>query len=175
MPVPLRVWFAWIRFAYTTACANLCVSRTLGGSDTPERYRTQASAASAFGTVSSGLTGDHAPSIRPCSSTRNDERMSPTEVVPPRTFSPHAPHASAVAWSGSESNGNPSLYLSSNASCLSGRSGEILPMIPEVARLDGAPGRVGLGVEVDEELPAAVALEAYGGAVLVLELEGRRR
>ena len=78
MPVPLRVWFAWIRFAYPTAWSNRSVRRNLGRSDTTERYRTQASAASAFGTVASGVTGDHAPWIRPSSSTRNEDRISPT-------------------------------------------------------------------------------------------------
>src|SRR5918995_6717864 len=59
-----------------------------------------ARAASAFGTVSSGLTGDQTPSTRPSSSTRNDDRMRPIEVRPARTFSPQAPHASMVEWSG---------------------------------------------------------------------------
>lgn len=46
-------------------------------------------------------------------------------------------------------------------------AGEVLPVIPKVARLGGASGGVRLGVEVDEELPAAVVLETYGGTVLV--------
>jgi hypothetical protein len=40
------------------------------------------SAASALGTVSSGFTRYHARSIRPCSSTRNDERMMPVHRSP---------------------------------------------------------------------------------------------
>ncbi len=56
-----------------------------------------AMAASAFGTVSSGVTGDQACSIRPSSSTRKEERRIPKYVWPPRCFSAHVPHADATA------------------------------------------------------------------------------
>ena len=56
-----------------------------------------AMAASALGTVSSGVTGDQARSIRPSSSTRKEERRIPKYVWPPRCFSTHVPHAVAIA------------------------------------------------------------------------------
>ncbi len=99
---------------------------------------------------------------------------------------PTRPRPRPVAWSGSQSKGNPSRTSRSNASCLSGRSGEIpttsapmagevLPVISEVAGLHGASGRVRLRIEVDEELLPSVVLQTHGSAALVQELEGRRR
>src|SRR3954468_22122975 len=87
--------------------------------------RYAASASCASGTVFSGLILYHACSMFPSSSTRNDERMIPTYVLPPYVFSPHAPHAVATSWSVSASSGNPSEYFSSKASCLSGSSGDM--------------------------------------------------
>src|SRR5262245_15416247 len=53
--------------------------------------------------------------------------------------------------------------------------GEARPVVAEVARLPGAPGRVGLRIEVHEELPAPVVVEPDRRAVLVEQLEPRRR
>ena len=48
-------------------------------------------------------------------------------------------------------------------------------IVAEIAGLGGAPGGVGLGVEVEDHLVAAEAGEGDGGAVLVEEGEIRGR
>ena len=53
--------------------------------------------ARAFGTVFSGFTLYQAPSMRPRSSTRNDERMMSSYVSPSSVTSPQTPYALATA------------------------------------------------------------------------------
>ncbi len=66
-----------------------------------------------------------ATSILPSSSTRNVERMTPWTTLPYIFFSPNAPHAVSVAFSGSDSSGKVRPSLSRNFASLAGLSGEI--------------------------------------------------
>src|SRR5262249_36051742 len=92
----------------------------------PPRRRAEyryASAASAPGTVSFGLTPYHVAAILPFSSIRKAERTMPMYLRPYIDFSPHTPKASATVWSSSASRGKPSEYLVSNFCCAAGLSG----------------------------------------------------
>ena len=62
-------------------------------------------AASAFGTVSFGLTLYRAAAIRPAGSITKADRTMPMYFLPYMFFSPQTPYASATVWSGSERSG----------------------------------------------------------------------
>ena len=107
----------------------------------------------------------------------------PMYVWPPRCFSTHVPHAveTVVVLVGEQR--ETELVLLVERELLPGDSsgemphdveadpGELLSMVAQIARLDGAPGRVGLRVEVHEQLLAAVVLEPTVSTVLLEERE----
>src|SRR4249920_523619 len=186
MPVPLRVCFEWIRFAYPTACSNRSVSRNLGRSDTIERYRNSGERGERV--RDRGLGRHRRPGAGDPALLVHEERRADEPDGGPAASDLLAPGAPCLRRRvvRVREQREPELVLLVERELLVGQvgrdpddlradAGEVLPVISEVARLDGAPGCVRLGVEVDEELPAAVVIEAYGRTVLVQELEGRRR
>ena len=119
-------------------------------------------AASALGTVSSGVTGDATP-LDP--SLVDEERGPDDPVVRVTAVVLLAPGTERVRDGmilvGEQRRRATSRRTPSAASPAVGADAhdvqpdpaEVLPVVPQVARLDGAAGRVRLGIEVDEELP----------------------
>ena len=106
-------------------------------------------------------------------------RWTPMYFLPYIDFSTHWPYFSAILWSGSPISVNGSLYFFLNFASLSGcvrrdaddhRAGLLvfLEAIADPAGLRRATGRVGLGVEVEDERLALEVVELDGLAVLVL-------